>query len=262
MPTEAATTKPTGLALLREPIPAHLISTRAKGTKQQEKCADDLKVYCEECRTRHALGMQHFDFVGHAAVTDILLEADPAWYWEPMALDEAGLPRFDAGGGLWIRLTVCGVTRLGFGNAQKRADMAPGDREKEVIGDALRNAAMRFGVALSLWARVDLHGGPDDETDEEPKETPEQWRNGWVARIKAARTVGDVRLACLDAVKEAQERGDKEASGYFYVAEAEMIERAERGQRRKQVPPAPQPTQREPDAHIEPVDFDESEFTH
>ncbi|HEX7822877.1 MAG TPA: hypothetical protein VF463_19950 [Sphingobium sp.] len=27
-------------------------------------------------------------------------------------------------------------------------------REKEVIGDALRNAAMRFGAALDLWHMV------------------------------------------------------------------------------------------------------------
>lgn len=87
------------------------------------------------------------DYVGHAATTDRLLSVDPDWTWEPMAVDQYGLPVFDNAGGLWIRLTVCGVTRLGYGD---------GKNPKEVIGDAIRNAAMRFGVALDLWAKEDL----------------------------------------------------------------------------------------------------------
>ena len=31
--------------------------------------------------------------------------------------------------------------------------------EKQLISDAIRNAAMRFGVALDLWAKEDLHAG-------------------------------------------------------------------------------------------------------
>ena len=95
------------------------------------------------------------DYVGHAATTDRLLEVDPAWSWEPFALDAAGLPALDKEGNLWIRLTVCGVTRPGVGD---------GKTAKERIGDAIRNAAMRFGVALDLWAKEDLHanGHSDD----------------------------------------------------------------------------------------------------
>lgn len=88
------------------------------------------------------------DYVGHAAVTDRLLTVDPGWSWEPFALDPAtGLPALDRSGNLWIRLTVCGVTRIGVGD---------GKSAKECIGDAIRNAAMRFGVALDLWAKEDL----------------------------------------------------------------------------------------------------------
>lgn len=86
------------------------------------------------------------DFVGHAAVTDRLLQVDPEWSWEPFAVDERGLPALDAEGNLWIRLTICGVTRIGVGDG----------KTKERIGDAIRNAAMRFGVALDLWSREDL----------------------------------------------------------------------------------------------------------
>lgn len=87
------------------------------------------------------------DYVGHAAVTDRLLTVDPEWTWEPMAVDAFGNPIPDSAGNLWIRLTICGHTRIGVGD---------GKTMKERIGDAIRNAAMRFGVALDLWAKEDL----------------------------------------------------------------------------------------------------------
>jgi hypothetical protein len=88
------------------------------------------------------------DYVGHAAVTDRLLTVDPEWSWD-FALHRAdGTAVLDDGSGnLWITLTVCGVTRLGVGD---------GKNAKERIGDAIRNAAMRFGVALDLWAKENL----------------------------------------------------------------------------------------------------------
>ncbi len=97
------------------------------------------------------------DYVNHAAVTDRLIEVDPDWTWEPLALDERGLPALDEVGNLWIKLTVCGVTRLGVGDKGKGS----GDEMKKRVSDALKNAAMRFGVALDLWAKEDLHGGSD-----------------------------------------------------------------------------------------------------
>lgn len=93
------------------------------------------------------------DYVGHAATTKRLLEVDPSWVWEPVALNEFGAPYIDANGGLWIRLTVCGVTRLGYGDAGGKRG---GNAVKEAIGDAIRNAAMRFGVALDLWAKEEI----------------------------------------------------------------------------------------------------------
>jgi hypothetical protein len=87
------------------------------------------------------------DYVGHAAVTDRLLTVDPNWSWEPFSVGADGLPALDRSNNLWIRLTICGVTRIGVGD---------GKSAKECIGDAIRNAAMRFGVALDLWAKEDL----------------------------------------------------------------------------------------------------------
>jgi hypothetical protein len=94
-------------------------------------------------------GLQ-LDYVSHAWVTDRLLQVDPMWTWKPLAFTDAGLPMFDSHGGLWIELTVCGVTRYGYGEPQGRDKF---DMTKGAIGNAIRNAAMRFGVALDLWAK-------------------------------------------------------------------------------------------------------------
>jgi hypothetical protein len=72
------------------------------------------------------------------------------WTWKPLAFTDAGLPAFDSNGGLWIELTICGVTRYGYGEPQGRDKF---DMTKGAIGNAIRNAAMRFGVALDLWAK-------------------------------------------------------------------------------------------------------------
>ncbi len=161
--------KKTGLELLRERFPNELISKLPKPTKQQ---TDDLRnnpkigIMCNLCGGWHHPRVQHLDYVGHAALTDRLLDCDPSWTWEPLSYDDNGLPKFDANGGLWIKLTVCGVTRIGYGNAAPSAFKAPGDREKEVIGDCLRNAALRFGAALDLWSKVDLHYDEVQEIDD------------------------------------------------------------------------------------------------
>lgn len=100
-------------------------------------------------------GNVSLDYAGHAAVTDRLLSVDPEWNWEPLGWD-GSLPLFILSNGkpvgLWIKLTVLGVTRLGFGSVMPNAF----DAEKQLIGDALRNAAMRFGVALELWGKAEL----------------------------------------------------------------------------------------------------------
>jgi len=108
-------------------------------------------------------GFGKLDYMGHAAVTDVLLAHDPLWDWEAFSLDEHGLPLIvrDSNGhprALWIRLTVHGHTRIGIGTCAASAN----DPFKELIGDALRNAAMRFGIGLSLWAKeewADLEAG-------------------------------------------------------------------------------------------------------
>lgn len=107
-------------------------------------------------------GGVQLDYVGHAAVTDRLLEVDPEWSWEPVAFADDGGPLVrisNKDAVLWIRLTVAGTTRLGVGIVGADAF----ERDKQLISDAIRNAAMRFGVALDLWTKEDLHAEPPPE---------------------------------------------------------------------------------------------------
>jgi hypothetical protein len=159
------TEKPTGLALLRVPFAPNQISKLPKPTKAQTDAVKaDFKagIRCTLCGAWHHPQVVHLDYVGHAALTDRLLDADPAWSWEPVAMGQDGQPMLDSNGGMWIRLTVCGVTRLGYGDAGEKTGA---NAVKERIGDALRNAAMRFGAALDLWHKGDLHAEAEEEQD-------------------------------------------------------------------------------------------------
>ncbi len=183
-------TTETGLALLRKPFPPNLISKLPKPTAKRDVMDGLPKAMCAVCGTYHATSkVIHLDYVGHAALTDRLLDADPMWTWEPLAMSPEGLPVMDNFGGMWIKLTVCGVTRLGYGDAQGKDG---GNAIKEAIGDALRNAAMRFGAALELWHKGDLHA---------PAPLPEDEIATMLAGIENAKTVADAKSA-TEAARE------------------------------------------------------------
>lgn len=161
------------LKKLREQFLPTQIGKLPKPTNKQTldlKNNPSLGIKCQLCGGWHHKDVIHLDYVGHAALTDRLLDTDEAWYWEPMAFDESGLPKFDENGGLWIRLHVLGVSRIGYGNAPHSDYKDIGAREKEVIGDALRNAAMRFGAALELWHKGTLK--PDHLESDGKKQKP------------------------------------------------------------------------------------------
>lgn len=101
------------------------------------------------------------DYVSHAEITKILLEIDPHWRWVPIEWKD-GRPAVHVENGIatmWGELTLLGQARLGVGSV--RADRA--DLDKELVGDFLRNAAMRFGIALSLWSKQEW------EENEQPR---------------------------------------------------------------------------------------------
>lgn len=134
---------------LRKPFPKDQIGKLPKPTKR-----DNPKGKCQECGGWHGLPAVHLDYVGHAATTDRLLEVDPSWTWEFLAANQDGSPVVYTNGlsdgalGIWIKVRIADVWTPGFGE---------GKNFKEAISDAIRNAAMRRGVALDLWSKEDLH---------------------------------------------------------------------------------------------------------
>ncbi|MFV2195270.1 hypothetical protein [Nocardiopsis sp. LOL_012] len=176
MTSEATTTRPSEQTArqvsdqLRAHFPSKLVGKLPRITcgacsKNKGQCPEHRKTKCKTCDVYTTPRHIHIDFVGHADVTDRLLDVDPAWDWEPLGVDENGMPilEHDRAGnpvGLWIRLTVGGTSRIGYGSCP--SDQY--DAVKVLIGDALRNAAMRFGVALNLWAK----GERQDPTAENP----------------------------------------------------------------------------------------------
>lgn len=229
------TDKTTGLARLREPFEPNQINLLPRNVRKNDqdraKCepANGRKVSMDGkyCGGFHALSI-HLDYVGHAALTDRLLEVDPEWSWEPMAVGQDGLPQFDRDGGLWIKLTICGVTRLGYGDAQGKNGA---NAVKEAIGDALRNAGMRFGAALDLWHKGDLHDADDDKGREEDAgaaalharqaaaRAQEPQGPDWQAQFKAAAGNRQKLEALRHAAKNA---GLPETFGMFAAIENEL----------------------------------------
>lgn len=166
---------------LREPFSSSEVRYRPQpwckacsGQKSWPKvCERHTEIKCQRCNGQK-ITEAHIclKYIGHAEATNRLLNVDPFWDWEPMALDASGLPQYDGNRALWIRLTVCGMTRIGYGDATGK-DGA--NAVKEIIGDAIRNAAMRFGMALDLWTSSDLEiieSGVPPEGEAKPSPSP------------------------------------------------------------------------------------------
>lgn len=130
----------------------------AKTAKTTKNVWEELrKPFPTEAIGKMPRGGIQLDYVGHAAVTDRLntVVGPDNWNWEPIAYTEEGEPRITIRGQqarLWGRFTINGVTKPAVGTAQA----SKVELEKELIGDLIRNGAMRFGVALELWSKDEL----------------------------------------------------------------------------------------------------------
>lgn len=137
---------------------------RYVGPKNQPKPD---KQHCQECGQRHEFPAIHLDYMGHADVTLALIEVDPMWNWEPTRWSDQGEPLYLNKGGrlvMWGWLTVLGKRVLCVGTCES----GKSDPEKELIGDLLRNGAMRFGIGTKLWSKA------DDEDDHQPRQQQQQ----------------------------------------------------------------------------------------
>jgi hypothetical protein len=163
---------------------------------KKTQCGEHKRKRCNTCKAVVSEAHIHVDYVGHAHVTERLLAVDPLWSWEPMAM-ASGMPVLDQYNGMWIKLTVCGVSRLGYGHASGKTG---GDAVKETIGDAIRNAAMRFGVALDLWKKEPGPTGEavPDRPVEKVKQTPDERRaelRGQIANLGRIQSKSPAQVA-------------------------------------------------------------------
>lgn len=134
-------------------------------------CSKHAKVRCDQkSRPRSTDGWcgnwmteqhMHIDYVGHAEITRILTEIDPSWYWLPFGNAPDGSPAIVYSGKeatMWGTLYLLGQGRIGVGTCEKGKH----DEAKELIGDFLRNAAMRFGIGLRLWSKNEWEATVDE----------------------------------------------------------------------------------------------------
>lgn len=171
------------------------------------------------------------DFVGHAEITRILIDIDPLWNWEPVAWAD-GRPQISVVNGnavMWGTLTVLGHSRLGCGTA--RHDKA--DLDKELIGDFLRNAAMRFGICLSLWSKTEW-----EDQSEAVKAVPKLDTDSAVKRF---------RDACIKEGLDAEKFANDSGVPFLQDATPEQIETLRTAFREfKSAAVKPEPKQAEP----------------
>lgn len=159
---------------LTAPFPADWIEKLPKqvrrGDEDRDRCEDTprgrrVSADGHFCGGWHARSV-HLDYVGHAGITMRLNDAvgPENWEWEPMATSPEGLPLM--GREFWIRLTILGVTKYGVGDDYRSG--------KEAIGDALRNAAMRFGIGTYLWSKSDMAHNLATFAEPDPDPEPPQ----------------------------------------------------------------------------------------
>ena len=111
------------------------------------------------------------DYVGHADITLILAEIDPEYDYG-WAMHADGRPIIDHVGNrlvLWGWVTLHGVTRRGVGTCGDKKQ----EPEKELIGDLLRNCAMRFGIATRLWSKAEQQSEDGDHRYAKPEQVPD-----------------------------------------------------------------------------------------
>ena len=135
----------------------------------------------------------NLSYVSHAEITRILIDIDPLWNWQPVAWQDGRPTTHEANGmvTMWATLTLLNKSLIGVGSV--RADKP--DYEKELVGDFLRNAAMRFGICLSLWSKQDwdMKGNVEHISTSHPRKADEieKSKQAHPASVQAKSTLSD-----------------------------------------------------------------------
>jgi len=122
----------------------------------------------EKIKQKRGQGGRTMSYISHGLVTERLNDVDPGWSSEVLTehiyKDQSGRLHCE---GVTISLTVNGVTRVEAGGPQRQDGFA--NEIKNAYSDALKRAAMRFGVALEMWeSLVDAEYDEDVHPDYAP----------------------------------------------------------------------------------------------
>lgn len=163
-------------ALLSKPFPSDQVE---KLPKQLKSGRDQPRWQCRQgtqasadghyCGGYHGRAI-HLDYIGHATITERLNEVDPFWTIKFHTVQpETNEPKVSADG-TWFVMTVLGIQRVCVGDSGGKP--LNGNGHKELIGDAIRNGAMRFNVATYLWSKSEkaerIKQGEVEEAQEQP----------------------------------------------------------------------------------------------
>lgn len=124
-------------------------------------------------RQKPGQGGRKMSYISHAIITERLSEVDPNWTFRPIATYTYADPNTGRlhCEGVEVELTVCGVSRVEAGGPT-RQDGFPNEI-KNAYSDAIKRAAMRFGVGLSMWDSL-VDAEFDDDYDDAPPQRPLQ----------------------------------------------------------------------------------------
>lgn len=150
------------------------------------------------------------DYLGHADTTLALINVDPEWRFDLGWNTAAGpVDPFVMGKAVLLaEMTVLGVTRPCVGTIPD-ASVSREAALKELVSDAIRNGAMRFGIATGLWSKAQRAGTPDLDTagtTQRPQEAPQA--------PAAPEPLPEGRITVADAKRRLLEgcAGDKECA--------------------------------------------------
>ena len=256
---------------LREAFPEGKIGKLPKLTcgacreSRNKQCDQHRKQTCSTCGNWISTSHIHIDYVGHADITDRFLNVDPEWNWEPVARDvdpemlraaiatgnadivrmvlDAAPPKLDSNGGMWMRLTIAGVTRLGYGDGGGKRGA---DAVKVAIGDGLRNGGMRFGAGLDMW-RKETEASDASSAPQPPAEqrTNPRWLASIKKRIAEASTAGELRGLAAEIDTRVQggfcEQAHYDELWQLGTARMQEVEQAE-AEQPAAPPPGPRPS--------------------
>lgn len=116
----------------------------------------------DKIKQKRGQGNRMMNYISHGLITERLNKADPGWSSEVLTehlYKDPNTGRLHCEG-VTIALTVNGVRRVEAGGPQRQDGFS--NEIKNAYSDALKRAAMRFGVALEMWESL-----VDSEDDED-----------------------------------------------------------------------------------------------